>query len=332
MRFAVLPLREAAGAIVAHTVRAGTHVVKKGTPVTAELVDTLAGAGLSDILVAALDPCDVGEDEAARRLAQAVAGPGLRLDRAFTGRCNLFAEADGVLLVDAEAVRRINGIDEAVTLATLPAFAALEAGTMAATVKIIPYAVPGATLDLALAAAHGALRLAPYAGLKAAYIATTTDALKPSVRAKTREVTLARLKAAGATLAAEAEVPHETGALSAALGSLPAGIDLVIVFGASAIADRQDIVPAALVEAGGTIERLGMPVDPGNLMLLGTLGGRPVVGAPGCARSPKENGFDWVLRRLCARLPVTGADIEAMGVGGLLMEIRSRPQPREGSA
>ena len=73
-----------------------------------------------------------------------------------------------------------------------------------------------------------------------------------------------------------------------------------------------------------------MPVDPGNLLLLGELGGRPVLGAPGCARSPKENGFDWVLHRLLAGIPVTAADIRRMGTGGLLMEIVSRPQPRTG--
>jgi molybdenum cofactor cytidylyltransferase len=72
-----------------------------------------------------------------------------------------------------------------------------------------------------------------------------------------------------------------------------------------------------------------MPVDPGNLLMLGRLGRMPVIGAPGCARSPKENGFDWVMERLVAGLDVTSADIRRMGVGGLLMEIVSRPQPRD---
>ena len=72
-----------------------------------------------------------------------------------------------------------------------------------------------------------------------------------------------------------------------------------------------------------------MPVDPGNLMLIGTARGQPLIGAPGCARSPKENGFDWVLMRLLAGLPVSRSDITGMGVGGLLMEIVTRPQPRD---
>ena len=105
--------------------------------------------------------------------------------------------------------------------------------------------------------------------------------------------------------------------------------ELVVVFGASAIADRRDVIPAAVEAIGGKIEHFGMPVDPGNLMLIGQAKGQPVLGAPGCARSPKENGFDWVLMRLLAGLPVSRSDITGMGVGGLLMEIVTRPQPRD---
>jgi molybdenum cofactor cytidylyltransferase len=124
-------------------------------------------------------------------------------------------------------------------------------------------------------------------------------------------------------------VPHEAAALSPAITTaLDGGADLVLIFGASAIADRRDVIPAGLVAAGGEVAHLGMPVDPGNLLMVGAIGAVPVIGAPGCARSPKENGFDWVLTRLLAGLPVTKADITGMGVGGLLMEIVSRPQPR----
>ena len=107
------------------------------------------------------------------------------------------------------------------------------------------------------------------------------------------------------------------------------GADLIIVFGASAITDRRDVIPAAIEAFGGRIDRFGMPVDPGNLLLLAARGDLPIIGAPGCARSPKENGFDWVLQRLIAGATISGADIRAMGVGGLLTEIVSRPQPRE---
>src|SRR5206468_11302105 len=80
--------------------------------------------------------------------------------------------------------------------------------------------------------------------------------------------------------------------------------------------------------AGGRIGRSGMPVDRGNLLLLGHVAERVVLGLPGCARSPKVNGFDWVLERLVAGLPVGSAEIMRMGSGGLLAEIPSRPLPR----
>jgi molybdenum cofactor cytidylyltransferase len=102
-----------------------------------------------------------------------------------------------------------------------------------------------------------------------------------------------------------------------------------LVFGASAIVDRADVIPSGLVGAGGSVIHLGMPVDPGNLLMLGNLNGTPVIGVPSCARSPKLNGFDWVLERIIARLPVGRAEIMDMGAGGLLAEIASRPSPRE---
>jgi molybdenum cofactor cytidylyltransferase len=157
--------------------------------------------------------------------------------------------------------------------------------------------------------------------------------LKPSVMDKTRRILEERLKPAGATLLDEARVPHDVAPLAEALKKLTGeGADLLIAFGASAITDKADVIPAAVESAGGTVKHFGMPVDPGNLLLIGELGGRPVLGAPGCARSPAENGFDWVLNRLLAGLPVKEADITGMGVGGLLMEIVSRPQPREPAA
>jgi molybdenum cofactor cytidylyltransferase len=201
-------------------------------------------------------------------------------------------------------------------------------------VKIIPFSVPGAALARALGGdVAGAVRVAPFLPMRVGVVSTLLQGLKPSIVAKTLLVLEARLAAAGASIASETRARHETGALVEAIHAVARSCDLVIVFGASAITDRRDVIPAAIVGAGGMVEHLGMPVDPGNLLLLGTLpvgrgGSIPVIGAPGCARSPKENGFDFVLRRLLAGLPVTSADLRGMGVGGLLNEIVTRPQPR----
>jgi molybdenum cofactor cytidylyltransferase len=332
VKFGAVPLADAEGAIAVHSIRQSGVVLRKGTVIGKTEIAALASAGISEITVARLEAGDVGEDVAAADIATAVAGAGVRIDRAVTGRANLFAEVGGVLVVDRAGVDRINAVDPEITLATLGAFAPVVVGKMIATVKIIPFAVAGSARDqaVAVAGAHRPLvRIAPYKIRKVGVVSTLLPGLADKVIEKTLRVTADRLAPAGATIIAEERVPHQTRALAQALERvLNAGAELAIVFGASAIADKRDVIPAAIEAVGGQIAHFGMPVDPGNLLLVASAHGHPVVGAPGCARSPKENGFDWILARLLCDLPVTPADITGLGVGGLLMEIVTRPQPR----
>jgi molybdenum cofactor cytidylyltransferase len=333
MRFGPVPPGEAEGAIAVHSIRKDGLVLKKGTMIAPADIAALKAAGITELVVARLDASDVPEDVAAGDIAAAVAGEGVHVDRAFTGRANLFAQDAGVLVVDRAAIDALNRVDPAITLATLPAFAPVVAGKMIATVKIIPFAVTVEARAAALAAAqvHGPpVRVAPYRLRRIGIVSTLLPGLAEKVIDKTIRVTAERIAPAGAAIVAERRVPHAAAPLAQAVDEvLRAGAELVIVFGASAIADRRDVIPAAVEAVGGTIEHFGMPVDPGNLLLVANAQGRPVLGAPGCARSPKENGFDWVLMRLLAGLPVSREDITGMGVGGLLMEIVTRPQPRE---
>jgi molybdenum cofactor cytidylyltransferase len=333
MKFGPMAPAEALGAVAVHSIRKGELVLKKGTRIGEAEAAALRAAGIEEIVVARIEPGDVSEDEAAANIAAAVAGERVRVDPAFTGRANLFAEAAGVLRVDRAAIDRLNRVDPAITLATLAAFAPVVAGKMIATVKIIPFAVEAKSRDRAVEVAREAeplVRVAPYRVKKIGVVSTLLPGLADKVVEKTLKILGDRIAPAGAAILAERRVLHESRALAQALDDvLRAGAELVIVFGASAIADRRDVIPAAVEAIGGTIGHFGMPVDPGNLLLIAQAQGRPVLGAPGCARSPKENGFDWVLMRLLAGLDVKGEDIAGMGVGGLLMEIVTRPQPRE---
>jgi molybdenum cofactor cytidylyltransferase len=332
MKFGAVPVGEAEGSVAVHSIRQGGLVLKKGTLIGKDEIAALKAAGIEEIVVARTEPGDVSEDAAAAELAAAVAGQGVHVERAFTGRANLFAETAGVLVVDRDAIDRLNQVDESITFATLPAYKPVVAGEMIATVKIIPFAVAEKARDAALAVAQAArplVRIAPYRIRKIGVVSTVLPGLASKVIDKTLKVTQERLVPAGATIVAERRVAHEQRALAHAMEEvLGEGAELVIVFGASAIADRRDVIPAAVEAIGGRIEHFGMPVDPGNLLLVAQARGSPVVGAPGCARSPKENGFDWVLMRLLAGLDVPRAAITGMGVGGLLMEIVTRPQPR----
>ncbi len=333
MRFGSVPLAEAAGAVLAHSVAAGGVRLRKGRALLAAGLEALAAAGIAEVTVARLDPGDVAEDAAAEALAAGLAPDpaalSLTIGAPFTGRANVFAAAAGVLRLDRGAIDRVNAIDPAITLATLPDFARVAARQMVATVKIIPYGVAGAALDRALAAlGPGVLRVAPFRPGRASLILTRTPGLKPSLLDKGAAAVAVRLASLGLEVAPPVVTPHEVGPLAAAIAA--AGPGMVLILGGSATSDAADVGPAALEAAGGALLRFGMPVDPGNLLFFGRQAGRPVVGLPGCVRSPALNGADFVLERLAAGLEVTGAEIGAMGVGGLLKEIPSRPQPRAG--
>ncbi len=330
MKFGPVAPDDAIGGVTVHAIRQNGFVLKKGTQIGAAEVEQLKKAGVESIVVAHLEDGEVSEDAAAAAIAEAVAGEGVTVERAFTGRSNLFAATPGVLVVDREAVDRINRVGEAITFATLPAFKPVVEGEMIATVKLIPFGVEKDLCDAAVAAAKaGRLRVAPFKIKRVGVVSTMLPGLAPKVIDKTLRVTAERLAPAGATIIAERRVAHDQNELTPAIKEmLSLGAELVLVFGASAIADRRDVIPASIEKVGGVVEHFGMPVDPGNLMLIGHANNVPVLGAPGCARSPKENGFDWVLMRLLAGFEVTRADVTGMGVGGLLMEIVTRPQPR----
>ena len=327
MQFGEVPVGAAEGAILVHSLRLGTTALKKGRVLSAADVEVIAGAGIEEITVVRLEPGDIREDAAADRIAITVAGEGIATAPAFTGRANLFAEQKGLLVFDRERLDRLNTIDEAVTLGTLPPYAVVEPRQMVATVKIIPFAVPEeAVAHCTQIAGDGGklLRVVAFRSLSVGLIQTRLPGLKDSVLDKTRNVTQGRLDALGCTLALERRCAHKSGDLAAEITAAIGEVDLLLIHGASAIVDRRDVIPAAIETAGGTIDHFGMPVDPGNLLLLGHVHEKPVLGLPGCARSPKVNGFDWVLERLVAGLPVGKREIMSMGAGGLLAEIPAR--------
>ncbi|MDO9581789.1 MAG: molybdopterin-binding protein [Desulfomicrobium sp.] len=331
MIFAEVPLERAAGAVLAHSVMEGAGRLRKGVVLGEDELALLRAAGVAQVTVARLEPGDVDEDSAATRLAQALVpdaeAAGLRLTTAFTGRVNLNAVGPGVVGLDAAAIHALNRVDPSVTLATLAPFTRVDAGTLVGTVKIISYAVAQTALAQACDLARAAIRVHPVVLPDAGLILTTVPGLPEKLAVKGRAAVEARLRALGMRLAGCEVVAHDEAAIAGALGRIPGA--MVLILTGSATSDLHDTAPQALRRAGGQVARFGMPVDPGNLLFHGTFGLRPVIGLPGCARSPALNGADWVLERLACGLVLGDDDIAAMGVGGLLKEIPIRPQPRE---
>lgn len=333
MKFGPIPTAEAEGAILAHTHRVRGATLKKGRRLTQRETALLLEAGVAEVVAARLEPGDAGEDEAAALTARSAAGANVRVAEAFTGRANLYATADGVAAIQREAVLGVNGGSEAVTVATVPPYARVRAGQMIATVKIIPFAVPQAVLAAAIEASRGLIEVRAFAPHRAGLVLTRLPATKPGLIDKRTRAIAARLVALGSQLDTPLVVDHRPDEVAKAIAALArSGCDPILVFSASAIVDRGDVVPEGILKAGGEIVRLGLPVDPGNLALLGRFELADVIGVPSCAGSPKLNGFDWILERRLAGLEIGADEFAEMGLGGLLEEIGSRPQPREDEA
>ncbi len=325
MKFGAVPTHDALGAVLAHSVALPDGRLRKGLVLGEDDLAALDLAQISEVIVATLEDGDISENDAADMLADAMmeGSAGLHRSAAFTGRVNLIADTAGVAVLDVEALHAVNGVDPMITVATVPPHHQLRSGDMVATIKIISYAVPQDALDKAVTGVKAAIKVAAPQLTTATLIITE---IAGGAGEKGRSAVEDRLTALGVTLETVQTVAHDQAALSAAIRA--ATTPLVLILTGSATSDINDVAPAALVQAEGHINRFGMPVDPGNLLFLGALGETCVIGLPGCARSPALNGADWVLTRMVCGIDVTALDISQMGVGGLLKEIPTRPQPR----
>ncbi len=339
MIFAELACEEALDCFLAHSVLAGKQRIRKGQQLTPQLVRQLSENGIKQVTVAKLEAGDIHEDEAATQLATALAGTGLYLGEARTGRVNVFAATTGLLDIDCQRVLASNSISSAITIATLPENSWVPQGKMVATAKIIPFAVAGSALQAAITAGTAsdgtgsALQLHAPQPHRAHLLQTTLPGTTNKLLQKTIQVTRNRLHARSASLISTSDCAHESHTLAAALDTLlkstecQAG-DWILIAGASAISDSNDIIPSAIRQLGGVVDRFGIAVDPGNLLMTGQLHTHTVIGLPGCARSPKLNGLDLFLDRMSCGLALDDSWINSLAVGGLLNEIPERPQPR----
>ncbi|MEJ6401587.1 molybdopterin-binding protein [Yoonia sp. 2307UL14-13] len=325
MKFGPVPVADAAGCILAHSVPLPDGRLRKGLCLNADDIALLRAAGRRNVIVARLEAGDIGEDDAATRLAASLTADNgdLRVTRAATGRVNVYATRPGVIALDVAALHAFNAVNPMITVATLAQHTRVEVGTMLATVKIIAYAVPEADVVRAADIAIGAIGQALPVFRSATLIETVSPGAKPL---KGRDALQTRLSRLGVVLTDPVSVGHGAADIAAALARAPG--EVLFILTASATSDVGDVGPTGLIAAGGGLVQFGMPVDPGNLLFLGTLKGKPVIGLPGCARAPALNGADWVMERVICGIDLTPTDFAGMGVGGLLKEIPSRPKPR----
>ncbi len=337
MKFEPVPLSEAKGKILGHNIAGsnGHRLLRKGKPLTDDDLENLRALGRTSVYVAKIEPNDVNENQAARRVAEAICGPGLRITGVSSGRANLLSNKQGILRVDAERLARINECN-GITLATLMTHSPVHARQIVATVKIIPYAIPDSIVSTAEAIGAESRQIVRVDALVSRSVGMI---LSGSTSMHQRLISdfsplRDRIEKLGSSVTRIDFVALDDESDEAALADmlkqqLASGIRLILLAGETAIMGAQDIVPRAVERAGGHVESVGAPVDPGNLLMLAYLNDVPIVGAPGCARSRKINIVDWILPRLLVGDRLTRRDIIELGHGGLLQDVPERGMPRD---
>ena len=331
MKFGPCALSDCLDAILVHAVYLPDGRIAKGTCLTSDHLSRLRANGIDDIIVARLEDGDLGEDAAADMIAKAMMPANVRLSVAATGRVNIYATQRGLLRVDRLRLRDINMVDEGITLSTVQHNQLVEAGDLIATLKIIPYSVAETAVAtvIGLGAGEPVISFHALRPRSVGLIQTRIPGMADKILKATEQTAKQRLNQLGCALVDSRVVAHEAAAINQAITASRAnGPAVMLIAGGSAIADRRDEVPMGVIAAGGRIDHFGLPVDPGNLLMLSHIDEMPVIGMPGCARSIKMNGFDWILHLLLADLRIDAAEIADMAAGGLLMEIVSRPLPR----
>jgi molybdenum cofactor cytidylyltransferase len=337
MKFEPVPLSEAKGKILGHNIAAanGQRLLRKGKPLTDDDLESLRALGRVSVYVAQMEEGDVDENKAARRVAEAICGPGLHITGAASGRVNLLSNEMGILRIDVERLARLNECD-GITLATLLTHSPIHARQIVATVKVIPYAVPESIVSEAEIIANGSKPVARVDALPSrsvGMILSGSNSIHQRLISDFDPLRI-RIEKLGSAVKRTDFVALNDETDEAALAGmlrdqLSTGIKLILLAGETAIMDVHDIVPRAVIRAGGTVESVGAPVDPGNLFMLAYINDVPIVGAPGCARSRKTNIVDWILPRLLAGDRLNRRDIIGLGHGGLLQDVHERGMPRD---
>ena len=327
MIFGPVPTKQAKGSILAHSIFCSGRRLRKGMTLEEADIELLSASGVNEVTVAQLQDKDVHENQAAAELAEAlvpdVKAAGLERTSAFTGRVNLVAAGPGVVAQQTDRLIALNSIDPMITFATVPNYQQMQKGGLVGTVKIISYAVDEEKLRSACAMGAAAIKLMP-PRLKTASLLVSQGANRSDE--KGISAIKSRLDALGITLEKVITSEHDINPMARALSTLSS--ELLLILTSSATSDPNDTAPAAVRAAGGQIDRFGIPVDPGNLLFLGHIQSRPVIGFPGCVCSPALNGADWVLSQIACGVSLDENSFAQMAIGGLLKEIPTRPQPR----
>jgi molybdenum cofactor cytidylyltransferase len=326
MFFGNIKVQDSLNCILAHTIVINNNKINKGTIITKKHKKFFIDNDIKNIVGARLSKNDFHEDDAANIVANKFRNSDLALEKAYTGRANILANKSGLLIIDEQKINQFNKISDNITIATLNNNSNVKKGEMIATIKIISFAVQEKFINLIKKSyLKKSLSIHSYINKKCALILTHHNKENIKLNAISEKRIKSRLKNLNCNLDLISKCEHDSIIISKKINSLlKKNVNLILILGSSAIVDIKDKIPEAIKISNGSIIRFGMPVDPGNLLLLGNINKTSIIGLPGCARSPSLNGFDLVLEKVISGNNISKQDISNMGVGGLLKTLNKR--------
>lgn len=321
MRLLRIPVTEAEGEILAHSLKIDGRKVRKGQRLGQEDCLVLGRSDTGFVTVARLENCDLDENEAAEKAARAACGNGVLTGRISRGRCEVVAQWDGLAVLNEWLIETANLESELLGISTIAGDSRVSTGQAIASCKVVPPAIALGTVNRVcriLSEFGGVVSVAPFQPVSVALLQTTLPGIGQRLIAKTTETVGERVRSLGGTLAWNGSAAHDVESVVDRLRHLADyNVRLIVIIGASATCGRDDVLPSAIHRVGGQVHRLGLPVEPGSLSLVATIGQVHVLGLPESFRSPCRQGGDWLIERIFAGRPIRNRIIARLGSGGL---------------
>lgn len=294
---------------------------QKGHIVTREDIPRLLQIGKENLYVWERKEGCLHEDEAAQRIAEAIAGDHISLTPPKEGKISLVADLRGLLTIHVDGLNEINSEDQ-IVVSTLHRHQVVEEGTIVAGTRVVPLVIDQGIIERVEEHARRCrpvVEVKPFSARRVGVVVTGGEIYKGLVEDKFGPVVSDKVTRLGCTVQRTIHVPDDIERISGAIQSmLSDGAELIIVTGGMSV-DPDDLTPAGLVAAGGAIVSYGAPVLPGAMFMLAYIKETPVLGLPGCVMYSKSTVFDLVLPRILAGEQVTRRDITMLGHGGLCM-------------
>ena len=309
-----------AGRVLCHDVRdgAGKVAVEKGARLDARTAGVLLATTWEEIHLLAVEPGDLHEEEAGRRLASAVVGDGVEVKGYTGGQWTLAATRRGLLQIRRAALTDANAL-EGISVFTLVDGQPVESGEPVARCKVTPLVIAGETIrgvEKLAADAEGLVAVRAFKPMTVGAIAQ--ERLDRKQRERFETALAQKIEWFGSRLL---PIRYATGSARAVVEALTAlrgeGAEVLVAAGASAL-DPLDPVFEGLASLGARMERHGAPAHPGSLLWVARWDGRTVLGMPTCGMFSQATTFDLVLPRVLAGERVDNRAIAALGHGGLL--------------